>query len=103
VAAPRADPVAAGGISQHGHFVVTRRGEEGARLAGFVDRAELELGEGARVAWADYRDLAPGLGGRGGYGGCHGWRFVLLLLGYCLVDVCGRRFGTHYAPFPFVD
>mmetsp|Transcript_40997 Transcript_40997/g.86156 ORF Transcript_40997/g.86156 Transcript_40997/m.86156 type:complete len:353 (-) Transcript_40997:75-1133(-) len=77
------DPIARGGGTEHGHFVVACRDEEGARCVVavcvvavvFVDGAELEFGEGTGVAGTDYGDLSsggPGGGGGGGGGGGFG-------------------------------
>ena len=71
--APSPNPVPRRGIPHHGHLIVTRRDEEGAIFIGFVDGAELKLGEGTGVAWADYGDLTSFGGGGGGYG-CHSSR-----------------------------
>ena len=51
---------------------------------GFLDGAELKLGEGAGVSRTDYGDLPSGGGGRFGGDGCHGgcvFRVGCVLLG----------------------
>lgn len=71
----RSNPIPALCIPHHGTLVMTRRYEKGTRfivsVGIVVDGTELEFGERAGVAWADYGDLTTFGGGGWFGGGCH--------------------------------
>ena len=60
---------------------------------GFLDGAELKLGEGAGVSRTDYGDLPSGGGGRFGGDRCHGG--CVFRVGFVLLGSSGQRKGSN--------